>query len=518
MKVILKCINNLEGVANWVVRIIGSLIFSILFYYAFLYTHYMIPLGLEKTDVIKDSIWRNLLCVAIFCALLFILKLADAKFSENVIKKLSVAGIILCMIWIALAGFWWINAATMLPRGDQAFLYGGASYFMEGNFVFLDAPGGYFYLYPHHLPLVALMEGFFQIVGPLNYHAYETLCVIFTVGVVLFGWLIVREKSKSLTVSVVYTILMAACFPLFFYTRWVYGEIPCLFFSFLAVWLLMKYTKNANKWWLVGVVCSLTMAVVTRKNALIMIVAFCIISIIYAIQQKKLDILTAAIATVVCPLLIYQGVYAMYEVRSGYEHSSGMPASLHIELGLHESSGRYGWYDNSSLEIVADVDGDWEKADEIAKERIRTDLELFKSDLAYTSMFFREKILSQWNDPLYQSLFFSASYDEGEVPPENTLVYKISHDYYMDIVTFGNYIQILIFGGTILYFIFAASTKSNILEHIFAVTLIGGFLFSIMWEAKGRYIFPYYVSMIPLAVIGYMNLMNRIHKKKDSCS
>ena len=201
----------------------------------------------------------------------------------------------------------------------------------------------------------------------------------------------------------------------------------------------------------------------------------------------------------------------MYEVRSGYEHSEGMPSSLFIELGLRESSGRYGWDDMSALELSASVGYDWEKADSIAKEHIAANITRFKAEPAYTKVFFREKILSQWNNPLFQSLFFSANYRDENMPEEDTFVYKISHDYFAGIVKYSNYVQLVVFVGTMFYFVFAVKSGSNILQHFLAVALIGGFIFCIIWEAKGRYMFPYYISMFPLSAIGYYKMLKICH-------
>lgn len=512
MNFILK---HLKNTSNGIVKILGTLIFSFLFIYAFLYTHYMIPLEIERTEILKDNRLYNLLCILIFLFFVFIVKFCDKKLSSKLHKIFSITSVILCIIWIGCAGFFWINSATRIPEADQAFLYGGASYFIDGQYSFLNTNGGYFATYPYQLPLVALMEILFRITGPLNYHAYQTLNVCFTMGTVLFGWLFTREISKKFSLSVIYSLLMANCFPLFFYTNWVYGEIPCLFFTFLAAWSILKFAKTEKKYFLIFVVFGLTMAVVTKKNAMIYIIAFCIIGLIYAIYKKNAAILITIAASILCPILIYNGVFKMYEVRSGYEHSEGMPSSLFFELGLHESSGRYGWDDMSALALSASVSYDWDEADKIAKEHIKEDLALFRSDLGYATLFFREKILSQWNNPLYQSLYFSANYREETMPAEDSFVYKISHDYFMDILTYSNYIQLLIFLGTIFYFLFAVNSKTSILQQFLIVALIGGFLFCIIWEAKGRYMFPYYVSMFPLAAIGYEKFTNRLFKKMN---
>ena len=102
------------------------------------------------------------------------------------------------------------------PESDQLYLWAAASYFAEGTFPFLQPDGGYLAMCPHQLPLVALMEGFFRVVGPFNYFAYQILNITFTTGTIILGYLIVREKSKNLVTAVSYAFFVASFFQLFF--------------------------------------------------------------------------------------------------------------------------------------------------------------------------------------------------------------------------------------------------------------------------------------------------------------
>lgn len=498
-----KIRERLEILSVWVVKIVGAGIFLFLSYYAMRYTHYMVPRTLEKTDVMKDNFLLNMLYLVLFVMVLYILQICEKKMKPKMKNILSWMFVLLATAWIAVAGIWWITSVDRNPESDQLYIWAAASYFAEGTFPFLQPDGGYLAIYPHQLPLVALMEGFFRIVGPFNYFAYQVLNIVFTAGTTILGYLIVREKSKSLVTAICYAFLVCSCFPLFFYSSWVYGEIPCLFFTFLAAWTLCVYIRKKKMMWLIGTVFGLAMATTTRKNAIILVVAFSILGILYAICKKEKKVLLAVGLSIICPILIYGGVYKMYELRSGYEHGKGMPATLFIEMGLHESLGRYGWYDDSSMKVLKSVNYDVEQADAIARERITQDMEGFISDPEYASLFFREKILSQWNNPLFQSLFFTANYTEKNMPKQGTFVYKISNDYFFNILSYNDIIHLIIFVGTFFYYVFAVDKQSDILQYLFAVALIGGFLFSIIWEAKGRYIFPYYVTMLPLAVIGY---------------
>ena len=47
-------------------------------------------------------------------------------------------------------------------------------------------------------------------------------------------------------------------------------------------------------------------------------------------------------------------------------------------------------------------------------------------------------------------------------------------------------------------------------ELIFVVFVIGGFFFSILWEAKTRYIIPYYSVLLIEAAFGFSYLKNKL--------
>ena len=47
------------------------------------------------------------------------------------------------------------------------------------------------------------------------------------------------------------------------------------------------------------------------------------------------------------------------------------------------------------------------------------------------------------------------------------------------------------------------------------ITIFGGFLFHMLWEAKGRYILPYFVMMLPMAAVGLSMLAVRVKAWAD---
>ena len=53
-------------------------------------------------------------------------------------------------------------------------------------------------------------------------------------------------------------------------------------------------------------------------------------------------------------------------------------------------------------------------------------------------------------------------------------------------------------------------------DYIFLVYIIGGFLFSIMWEAKARYVLPYFICMIPYCAIMIVTLIDKFKVNNKS--
>ena len=49
---------------------------------------------------------------------------------------------------------------------------------------------------------------------------------------------------------------------------------------------------------------------------------------------------------------------------------------------------------------------------------------------------------------------------------------------------------------------------------LFYLTLIGGFLFHTVWEAKSQYIYPYFFPLIPFAAFSVSNILTEIKSKK----
>lgn len=501
---------KLYGIANLVVKIAGCAICAGLVWYAMRYTQFVLPDGEEMPFEVKDSMWKNLaglLAAGVILAGLFWL---DKRVGNLAKYRISIAALLLAMVWVAAWSFWWILSADRVPVGDQAFVYGAASYFREGNYYFFGA-GGYLGMFPYQMGLVMLMEILFLFAGAYNYFAYEVVCAFMAVGIVFLGYRIVRTVTQNMAAEVFYCISMMGCIPLIFYTSWVYGDLPSIFFLLLAFDALLKYEEGKKKRWLVLLAAAVVLAMLVRQHSWIFVLALVSAGGIHAVKKRDVRLLVSVLALLVIPQLAYAGIYKMYEVRSGAEKCDGIPYVATIAMGLQESRHGNGWYNNYHKDIYGDAEFDLELTAQIANQEIRSRLAAFKSSPSYAAWFFKSKLLSQWNQPLYQSVYFNTNYDSPSVPPaDGSLADSVSSWNFSRVLALADRMQFIIYAGALAYFVFAVKKNSNLLQHVLAITMIGGFLFSIIWESKARYIFPYYVVLFPVAAIGYLRMAQKI--------
>ena len=127
--------------------LIGVVIFLYLTYQSFFYTQFLWISWEEKPINVKDQPLWNVAAFVAFAAVTFLLWLIREKCPEKVKNGLEFLTAVIAVTWVLVIGFWWITSLDRVPEGDQAFIYGGASYFLEGDFGFFGH-GGYCQIYP----------------------------------------------------------------------------------------------------------------------------------------------------------------------------------------------------------------------------------------------------------------------------------------------------------------------------------------------------------------------------------
>ena len=493
-------------------KIIGSLIMFFLFIFAFIFTqrHGKVELGeyVCKAPLyqINDNIVLNIICV-IFYVLLVILLLHLNKKYQAVLMKLDKVLFFATPLIIGIVSLYWVwNSGA--PIHDQMNIYNAAISFNQKDYSYL-VKGAYLNLYPQQLGIIGFYQILLRLFRTEDYRIIQYVNCIFIVGIVILLYLclkLIRGKSVD---RILLSISSLVLLPLILYASFVYGEVPSTFFLFLFCYFILQlYQKKLYKYALLAGISGSFMLIL-RINTAIALIAFLIISVVYCLNYKNWQLLIISVLISVCCLFPVKGIQLYYEHVSGYEVDGGLPYELWIAMGISEEASKPGWYDHYPVTTYLSVNMDKEQASQQAFTKIKQRLELFINTPIEGLSFYKRKICTQWNDPTFNFYHNSlgGTFTQDEYTKTSLMDKILNH--IDSLLTFLSVSQLIVYGGTLLYAL-KRHSPADIFQDIFLLTIIGGFLFSILWEADSRYVLPYYICMLPCALRGWVSFVQNI--------
>ncbi|MCD7836353.1 MAG: glycosyltransferase family 39 protein [Lachnospiraceae bacterium] len=471
---------------------------------------------------LHDNILLHLAAILIFCVIIYLLRaLTDKKaFVKGLLAKSRPFYRIAAAVLAFLISYLILSDGSRTPYGDQAQVYGAAMYFNTGNYINLS-PGGYLDMYPHQLGYVAFLQLLFKITGSTSFFMVQVINCLFIAGIVFAACLLIESLTDSTVVQLLGTLYVLTLLPLYIHASLLYGDIPSMLFSLLFINHFIKGLRSRQPKYLLLSVPELVLAVLFKKNSIILLIAAAIILMIHIIITRRRLLIILLLALCITPFGSLRLINTYYSNISGYTVTGGIPSSAWIAMGMLEE-GSPGWFNNYPVPAYYEAEYDRRKASEMAIEKIKERFNYFREDPIYALSFWKRKISTQWNDPFFHSydIIFT---DEEET--HGLTAFIIEHS--GEIMTALSIFQNITYSGVLLYLIFRRSTDSNtvmsasydtdknIREHglymlLPELCILGGFLFSILWEANSRFILPYYIIMLPLACIGWNNLISKI--------
>ena len=202
----------------------------------------------------------------------------------------------------------------------------------------------------------------------------------------------------------------------------------------------------------------------------------------------------------------FAAVAAWYGKQGGVDFRANVSMLARLAMGMQESPVAAGWY-NKYIEqfFAADVTAQQEKEQALAAIGAR--LGWMRENPAAALAFYREKLLTQWLDPAYDSLWMGELSEK--VGRYNGLIGSIYRrkdglrtlmDGYMDAMQTAVYALSALGGARLM------KKKGDMAALALPVTILGGALYHLLFEAKAQYAYPYMVYMLPLAAIGLCRL------------
>lgn len=456
-------------------------------------------------SLVENAFW---ICIALF--FFYVIQQIILRYAKKWNMQLIAAVI---SFIVALCCIYLVGASGTAPRADQEDVCFYADAFNRGDYSGLER-GEYVGIYRQQLGIITLLRVLFYFFGDWNFHSFQYLSAVMAGALVFFGYKVVKYLSNHQKVAEAYYLLLSiACIPMYVYTLFVYGEIISTSLLLLAAWMLLSCLKNFSWGKVVVFGLSSGIAVQIRENSLIIIIGFFIVLIVKLIAENTKNaviLLIGIVLGVLLPsLVITQGIYG----DKIPDDSDAMPAILHIAMGLNWDDENPGSYNAYNLRIFMENDYDVEASKEAAKQTIREFILTARYSDGYAVNFFVHKMTGQWSVPMYQCLVMN-NYIVGE---QSRLVHSIYYGRLRGLSQkFMNIYQLLIY-GSVLFLLFAKRKEWMHLEnYVLLIGIFGGFLFSMIWEAKARYVFPYFMFMIPYAAVGLGSISyKKMIKSKD---
>lgn len=470
-----------------------------------------------------DSVALNLLFISIFAVFVFKMKNHYDFFEKVNMKFMEIA----LAVFAVVIGLIWVLSVWSIPAADSQNIFETATQAAQGNYNSLiggsvfynsDYYGGHSYydLYPFQLGFVFISEIIYRIFGTdssMPIQIINILCVAASyIGIAKIAKLLFKKRS----IEFITIMLLAGCIQPILFCTFVYGNIIGMCCAVWASYFLIKYFQT-NKYTLL-IPCGVLLVVSTlaKYNNMIYLVAFVIMLIVHTIKAKKWQSIAFALVICIATVGASNLVIMSYESRAKVDLSSGVSQALYLDMGINESYMAPGWYNGIAHDLYINSGCNSKIADAQAWNDINSRLKTMGSNPNYAIEFFGNKILSQWNEPSFESVWISeVKAHTYETTGIGKSVYDGSTGQFLDLY-FNFYMQIIyILFAVGIYFLFL-KRKTNIETTLLPLVLLGAFGYHLLFEGKSQYILTYIILLIPTASFALDNILNgKYTKVKD---
>ncbi len=452
---------------------------------------------LENVVYHADSVISVLFGIALLALLFFVLRWAIER--ANVWAVISVSSILVLIL-----GAIWVTSSLSAPTHDSFIVSRAAYHASIGDYSYVS--DDYFKRFPFQLGYVLWSEWIIKLFGTTdNYLVIEYVNVL----CLALSYLALMLSAKKLwgdgTAKMLAVILPLCAQPILFCT-FTYGNIPGLAFASLSIWQFLEI-RSGWRGYLHGALSALFLgiSVALKMNFMIVLAAIAIIGAVRLIRHRHFaDLICVALCVVSC-LSLPALTQSHYEKRAEVEFGEGIPMASWLAMGLNESYIAPGWYSGKyTVTNFHEHNMDPDAAADASLEVIRERVEVFKNDGQYAADFFSQKIVSQWNEPTYQSLWTNQV--RGRYGEMGKIATWALVDKEKDVKAYMSRFQELIFLAS------AAAAlvlirRRRITDALIPTVFLGGFVYHALFEAKSQYAITYFVFLIPLAAYA----LNRLY-------
>ncbi len=425
-------------------------------------------------------------------------------------RGFAVARALLLAFLFALACAW-VLLLRPLPGSDQEDVWRVARETLAGDWSELGR-GGYLSAYPFQIGFVLVMRLFVRLFGDHAVLAYELFNVVGLVVVYATLASLMAHFGAGRLQQLLVIALGVVFFPLLQYVTFVYGTIWGLALALLSVRCAVGFfaTGDVRSAVLSGVFIGL--AILWKENNKIVLIALLLAGLVELVVHRKA--LLALLPCVLVVAFVLEGVAprAYVERMSGMRMADGCSPWSYVAMGLQEVYADCGWFTEYNRRTYVEADEDATAQAQVAKKEIANTLEHFAQVPNAGVRFFARKVASQWNNPTFQG-----SWVVQVCLPQRPLGPAVRHlvgQRATDVaVAFLNLVQFTLLAGALAWVVLCRWDDERMRRMlVLPLTFVGGFLCHVGWEAKAQYTLPYFVMLLPLATMGYAQLVGLVDR------
>lgn len=456
----------------------------------------------EIVALTADSLVPNLLMTvmalgALILALWIMERLGGMRMSAGLLALWLAAA--LCFVW----------GIELQSRADCKQVVEAARCFAQGDYSPLETD--YFNVLSYQLGICLLLEGLARIVPGLDLNllmqGVNAVLSVLTAGSLAALSAVLSGKRETGTAAV---LLYAAFLPMTLFCVFVYGTLPMMLLCALAMLCFVRYIRTRRWGFGVGYALLMGCALVVKPNAAVPLIALIICALLDVMESRDWKLLGFAVLSAILAVALPHAVTGLYELRSGVVLREDVSMLARLAMGMQESPIASGWYTGFIEEFwPASVTAEQEKAAALAELSAR--LRVFREEPAAAAAFFGEKALTQWLEPAYDMLWY------GSVCEKAGRFNGLAHMIYRE----GSPVRALLekymnIDQQVMYLLACVGTagvlrrRRDSIQLILPVTILGGFLYHMIFEAKSQYIYVYALFMIPLAAQGLCAVRDRL--------
>ena len=407
---------------------------------------------------------------------------------------------ITCVIITTIAISWIVLTKTS-PEADQIAAYIYATNYLDGDRSML-AKGGYMSLNSQNLGLMYVWMILIRLFGEEPYFQFKLIAAALLPAMIISGYHITGYLSdNNRKAQFFYLLFMLTNFPIYGYTPFLYGDLISTILIVCSVWCFMCLLKKPRVYKAIILFLLCGLAVFMRMNAVIMLVAFLVVLLglfLRSIIQKKHqghNFFFLAITTIAIICSIIASKVAINTLFDIPEDAPATPALAYIYMGNYDWE-HPGWWNGTHVEIFSANNYDVKATNKAAVKELQKVAKHCMDDHEFFADYYGYKLTAQWETPMYQCLPMSRLYHNDS--------FKFVSDIYtrqgvgLLIEKYMKLYQLLLYFSLLVIIIIRLFRKqADLIWYTSFIGFYGGFLFSMIWEAKARYVFPYFVYAIP---------------------